>query len=617
MEAESGIDATFGPCLQPPPNYTPDNPGGRYASVDVYRDLVILNATVGLRTIVYDARVWASDPAVRDAAVTEWQPYLPWIAAWDMGDEFDPTKPEWAILIERWTRVRSDVLLRTGVPPFTNHLATAVDQAIVDLPGSTDLLSFDQYEGDLGVAIARRLAPQVQDLMCALNVLPHGFIPVTPDTVRLGGQALQAAGCTHLLIFGGVRPYDTDGFTRDSVVDDIGTPTPLAAATDWAATQPDRGLVPVGPARLIDTRVNGEALTVDGQFQAIGRRRAGAVVQMQVTGRGGIPFGATAVAVNTTLVGPASAGFVTVYPCGQPRPVASTVNYERDETAAGWSLATLGVGGSLCIYTHVTTDVIIDVQAFVLPTSRYRPLPLVRLADTRTDGETVDGRQVGAGRRPAGSVTSVQVGGRGGVPLGASSAMLTITATEATAAGFVTAFACGTELPTASLVNVGANGTESNSALVPLDVAGRACLYTHAPAHLVVDVAGWAPAGSRIAVQVPRRLADTRMTGAAPPAMSTTVVELPADVGAPTTGLALVNITVVSPGGDGFVTIHPCSSARPPTSNLNMRAGATAANSALVQVPADRRLCVYAHTPTHLVVDVQALQAAVWPDEVS
>ena len=55
-----GIDATFGPCNIPTPPYTPADTSNRYVPPDVYMRLVQLNATVGMKTIVYDKRFWST-----------------------------------------------------------------------------------------------------------------------------------------------------------------------------------------------------------------------------------------------------------------------------------------------------------------------------------------------------------------------------------------------------------------------------------------------------------------------------------------------------------------------------------------------------------------------------
>src|SRR3954447_18898583 len=137
MALAGGIDATFGPCNVPDKSYTPADTANRYVAPDVYMRLVQLNATVGMKTVVYDKRLWA-DAASRDQAIEFWRPVLANIAAWDMGDEFpfcpngmdlntNPRKPcdqvqldQWPALVHRWSIMRSIVEPATGIQPFTN-----------------------------------------------------------------------------------------------------------------------------------------------------------------------------------------------------------------------------------------------------------------------------------------------------------------------------------------------------------------------------------------------------------------------------------------------------------------------------------------------------------------
>jgi hypothetical protein len=106
---------------------------------------VRLNARAGLRTVVHDRRIWSSDVAIREEAIAFWTPVLEHIAAWDMGDEFQPDHAEWGVLVECWRIVRTEVEPRTGVHPYTNHVVDAVARALEDLPGSEALVSFDHY----------------------------------------------------------------------------------------------------------------------------------------------------------------------------------------------------------------------------------------------------------------------------------------------------------------------------------------------------------------------------------------------------------------------------------------------------------------------------------------
>ena len=66
-EGVAGIDATFGPCNVPVPEYSVIDTKNRYVEPEVYMRLVELNASVGMKTLVFDKRLWSDDPKVRDA----------------------------------------------------------------------------------------------------------------------------------------------------------------------------------------------------------------------------------------------------------------------------------------------------------------------------------------------------------------------------------------------------------------------------------------------------------------------------------------------------------------------------------------------------------------------
>jgi hypothetical protein len=122
-------------------------------------------------------------------------------------------------------------------------------------------------------------------------------------------------------------------------------------------------LTSVVPARLLESRPGED--TVDGLFEGIGRRGAGSVTELPVTGRGGVPGDAAAVMLNVAAVFPDAPGYLVVYPCGSPRPVASNVNYGPGDVVPNAVLAKVGVDGKVCIYTLAGTDIIADVNGYV------------------------------------------------------------------------------------------------------------------------------------------------------------------------------------------------------------------------------------------------------------
>ncbi len=124
------------------------------------------------------------------------------------------------------------------------------------------------------------------------------------------------------------------------------------------------------PVRLLDTRSG----AIPG---------AGATTVLAVANRGGVPGNATAVTLNVTSTGSVGGGFVTVYPCGTPRPNTSNVNFAAGATVANAVTSKVGADGSVCIYNEAATHLIVDVNGYYPPTANYGALAPARLLDTR------------------------------------------------------------------------------------------------------------------------------------------------------------------------------------------------------------------------------------------
>ena len=274
--------------------------------------------------------------------------------------------------------------------------------------------------------------------------------------------------------------------------------------------------VPLVPARLLESRSGPGLATVDGLFDGVGVRGGGSVTELPVAGRGGVPANASAVVLNVTVTEPVGDGFVTVYPCGSPRPNASNVNFAAGATVANSVVSGVGAGGQVCIFTMVDTHLLVDVDGFYPVGSPFVSLVPARLLETRSGVglATVDGLLAGLGARGAGSVTELLVAGRGVVSTGAvvhpSAVALTVTVTEPVGAGFVTVYPCGSPRPNASNVNFAAGATVANSVVSGVDADGRVCVFTSAQTHLVVDVTGFYPVGSSFVSLAPARLLESR-----------------------------------------------------------------------------------------------------------
>ena len=124
------------------------------------------------------------------------------------------------------------------------------------------------------------------------------------------------------------------------------------------ATPVTPGYTPLAPARFLDTRP-GQS-TIDNQYAGQGRRPAGSTLELRIVGRTGLT-GGTAATVNITAVGGAGPGFVTVHPCDEPRPLASSLNYVPGTATPNEIVAKLSATGTICLYTLTEVDLIADV----------------------------------------------------------------------------------------------------------------------------------------------------------------------------------------------------------------------------------------------------------------
>jgi hypothetical protein len=373
--------------------------------------------------------------------------------------------------------------------------------------------------------------------------------------------------------------------------------TATLTITDSTPPAKEPGYVPLSPARLLDTR--------DGTGAPAGFAAAGSTTEVQVAGNGGVVATAKAVALNVTVTQPKTAGFVTVFPCGQTRPTTSNLNFVAGQSVANLAVIQLPASGKVCLYTDDQTHLVADVNGYFSKDSDFEPMAPRRLVDTRSAVSP-------ALKVPAGSTLQVQVTARVGIPEDAAAVSLNVTAVGASANGFVTVFPCGTARPTASSLNYVSGQTVPNAVLAKAGSGGNVCIFTEAAAHILVDVSGWFPAGTDFRSFAPERLLDTRSgLGHSPAGLvpARQVVELevigvgssdiPAEAGA-----VVLNVTAANAQASGFVTVYPCGEAVPTASNVNYKTGGTIANAVIAKVGSGGKVCLYTESSTNLVVDV-------------
>lgn len=233
---------------------------------------------------------------------------------------------------------------------------------------------------------------------------------------------------------------------------------------------------PVAPSRLLDTRADGPQTGYSD-----GKPVSGQTVEVEVAGRGGVPSTAgTIVVLNVTATEATGPGFVTVWGDGD-RPGTSNLNAVRvGQTVPNLVIVQVGADGKVRIYTQSGTHLIADVMTFFEGGAGVTTGTPVRVLETRPDGPQVN--YVGA-KPTADQTMPVPVAGN-------RAAILNVTATEASAPGYVTVWPDG-PLPLASNLNLTYAGqTVPNLVLVPVGPDGRVRLYTQSGGHFIVDQLG-------------------------------------------------------------------------------------------------------------------------------
>src|SRR5271166_6557805 len=136
----------------------------------------------------------------------------------------------------------------------------------------------------------------------------------------------------------------------------------LTASAQNSALQ----FVSLTPCRLVDTRQTGNPI------------QGGTSQDFPVQGSQGscsnIPSSAAAYSLNVTVVPHGPLRYLTVWPSGQIRPLISTLNSYDGRTKANAAVVPAGVNEAISIYSSDTTDVVLDINGYFVPTSNNTAL---------------------------------------------------------------------------------------------------------------------------------------------------------------------------------------------------------------------------------------------------
>lgn len=415
-----------------------------------------------------------------------------------------------------------------------------------------------------------------------------------PDVAR----AFPEAGAAH----GFDVTFTTDRVGRQPVyvygVNAPGTPGKdvLIATRTVDVRAPEARYTPITPTRIIDSR---RELQVGPHDTPWG---TGATRDVRVAGVAGVPSDADAVVLNTTVTRTTTASHLTVWPSGEARPMASSINWDQGWTIANAVTVKVGSSGSVSIYNaQGLTDVVLDVVGYYrdVDGAGFTAVTPRRVQDSRADGPAV-----GAHRSPWGAGTSrdVPIAGANGVPDDAVAVALNVTATNTTSPSFLTVWPAGGGRPLASSLNWDRDWTIPNAVTVAVGAGGAISVYNDAGlADVVIDVVGWFEVGAGEAFHPlsPARVQDSRggtVVGRYDTpwtrGVSRDVVVARGKI-PPHASAVVTNTTVTRSTGGSHLTVWPSGQVRPLASSLNWQAGWTIANAVTSAVGAGGAVGVY------------------------
>ncbi|MFZ9629672.1 MAG: SpoIID/LytB domain-containing protein [Ilumatobacteraceae bacterium] len=361
--------------------------------------------------------------------------------------------------------------------------------------------------------------------------------------------------------------------------------------TDSLGAAPASLFQPLPLSRLVDTRTG------------VGAPLAPLVGGCTLVIDPGLADTSTSVVLNVAALAPSASGPVTVYPCGTTRPPVSNVQAVANRNVAALAVSRLGADGTVCLYSRVTTNLIVDVYGEYTPVagSKYQPITTLRLYDSR------------AGAKVAGGTTlRVKAVRTGGAPSGAIAAAFTLHANDPDANGAVTVYPCTATRPAVSSLNATAGVSITNHVQVALSGTGEVCIYVAKTMHITLDMSGWFGSGGTASYYAvtPYRAVDSRVakgiSGALTAGSNKAVTLAPSSsIPAAATVRALVaSVLSTQATATGFITVHPCLATVPSVSMVRYVAGVNAATLVVSPDDSSGRWCLYSNQYTHVIVDV-------------
>ena len=379
-------------------------------------------------------------------------------------------------------------------------------------------------------------------------------------------------------------------------------------ASDLAIVTPaPLRFVPMTPCRIVDTR--NATGPFGGPIIAGGTSRDFTVPSSACS----IPATAQAYSLNVAVVPATTLGYLTLYPAGQTRPLASTLNSLDGRIKSNAAIVPAGTNGAVSVFASDSTQVILDINGYFVPATdptglAFYPITPCRIGDTRTATAPLGGPALVGGQNRTLPILSSTCN----LPATAQAYSLNFAAVPGgSSLGYLTAWPTGQARPVAASLNALTGAVTANAAIVPAGTNGSIDVFASNNTNLVIDINGYfAPMGTgglSLYGVTPCRVLDTRQPSGSAPITSLDVAVSASACGIPANAQAdVMSVTVVpqgSPAYLGYLTLWPQGQTRPVVSTLNALDGAITSNMAIVPTT-NGSISAFASNPTHLIIDI-------------
>jgi len=361
--------------------------------------------------------------------------------------------------------------------------------------------------------------------------------------------------------------------------------------------------VPITPCRIVDTR--NATGPFGGPIIGGGSSRDFTVPSSACS----IPATAQAYSLNVAVVPATTLGYLTLWPTGQTRPLASTLNSLDGRIKSNAAIVPAGTNGAVSVFASDTTHVILDINGYFVPATdptglAFYPITPCRIADTRTAAAPLGGPSLAGGQNRTFPILSSTCN----LPATAKAYSLNFAAVPSGSLGYLTAWPTGQARPLAASLNALTGAITANAAIVPAGTNGSIDVFASNTTNLVIDINGYfAPIGAgglSLYGVTPCRVVDTRLPAGSPPITSLDVAVSASACGIPANAQAhVLSVTVVPPGSLGYLTLWPQGQTRPVVSTLNALDGAITSNMAIVPT-SNGTISAFPSNPTHLIIDI-------------